>query len=44
MLVVGDKEANNNTVNVRYRDNDVKKLFTIDELIKELDQNVADFK
>lgn len=36
ILIVGNNEMNNKTVNVRYRDNEDKKEISIDELINEL--------
>ena len=36
ILVVGQKEMETQTINVRYRDNENKKMCTIDELIGEL--------
>lgn len=44
ILVVGQKEMDISTVNVRYRDNEIKKMCSIDELIEELKINVAEFK
>ena len=44
ILVVGQKEIDTNTVNVRYRDNDTKKMISIGELIVELDNNIIEFK
>jgi len=44
ILVVGQNEQKNNTVSIRYRDNDVKKVVSIDDLISELTQCVKDFK
>ncbi|ARF12392.1 threonyl-tRNA synthetase [Klosneuvirus KNV1] len=44
ILVVGKNEQKNNTVSIRYRDNDVKKVVLIDDLISELVNNVKEFK
>ncbi len=44
ILVVGQKEVDSNTVNVRYRDNDDKKVVSVDEFAKEVQQNIDLFK
>lgn len=44
ILVVGKKELDTNSVNVRYRDSDNKKLITVNELLDELNQIVLEFK
>lgn len=44
ILVVGKNEVNDNTVSIRYRDNNTKKTVKIDELLEELAQNVKEFK
>jgi len=44
ILVVGQKEVDAKTVNVRYRDTEDKKMVSIDDLVSELNKNLADFK
>lgn len=39
MIVVGDKEEKDCKLNIRYRDNNTKKIVTIDELLEELNNN-----
>ena len=44
ILVVGQKEIDTKTVNVRYRDNDTKKMINVNDLIVELNNNISEFK
>jgi threonyl-tRNA synthetase len=44
ILVVGQKEIDTKTVNVRYRDNDSKKEITIDDLLKEFNDLQIKYK
>ena len=43
-MIVGQKEIDNNTINVRYRDKKDKKEVTIEELLKEIKENIEKFK
>jgi len=43
ILVVGEKEETNSTVNVRYRDKKEKKEVLLDNLIKEFEDNIKNF-
>lgn len=44
IIVVGQKEIDTNTVNIRYRDTDAKKVCSISELLVELNSNIEEFK
>lgn len=44
ILIIGQKELETNTINLRYRDSDNKKIITIDQLIEELQNNIKNFK
>jgi len=44
ILVVGQKEIDNNMVNVRYRDNDEKKMIKVEDLLNEFKENMEKFK
>jgi threonyl-tRNA synthetase len=44
ILIVGHKESNNKTVNVRYRDDISQNTMTLDDLIIEVKQNIAAYK
>lgn len=43
ILVVGQKELDTNTVNVRYRDNKIKKVVSVPELLQEFIMNLQNF-
>ncbi len=44
ILVVGDKEVQNRTVNVRTRDNEIKGEIKVDEFLQQLKKEIADKK
>ena len=44
IVVVGQKEVDAKTVNVRYRDTDDKKMMLVEELIGEIYQGIKEFK
>lgn len=44
ILVIGQKEKDTSTINVRYRDSDNKKIMTLNCLIFELSENIKNFK
>lgn len=44
IVVVGQKEVDAKTVNIRYRDTDDKKMMLIDQLINEVYQGIKEFK
>nr|QBK88577.1 MAG: threonyl-tRNA synthetase [Mimivirus LCMiAC01] len=44
ILVVGQRELDNDTISVRYRDNKNKKVVTINELLEEFKENIVKFK
>jgi len=43
ILVIGQNEVDSQSVNVRYRDNNNKKMMTIDDLLKEFENNCERF-
>lgn len=44
IVVVGQKECDNNTVAIRCRDSDEIKVMSIDDLLKDIDTNIKNFK
>lgn len=45
MIIVGQKEIDTNTINIRYRNNDNNnKVCSVQDLLKEFDANIKEFK